>query len=190
MEAVLATLTSTRLYDLLERLFHHRRGGRGAFLQEAKGGEFSVVRRLAHDELTSLMDADDVWLKRVELRGSRAVTELLESIGFRKQRSEVHALFVDGRCGLIRTCDIGNLDQLDCTRAVAEVLAKASNCHADGMILATNDLDERADRTLQWHRLTFDLHRKGEATEIFLLDHFVLKRGGWTRMLAGPDRSH
>jgi hypothetical protein len=36
--------------------------------------------------------------------------------------------------------------------------------------------------------LVFDLHRKGEATEIFLLDHFVLTIDGWKRLFAFDGR--
>lgn len=184
----MAALTPNRLHGLIERLLYPRRSQLHSRALQRWG--YRAVRRLVHEEHPSPDTADAAWLKRIELRGSRPVIAMLECSGFPDLRGEMHALFVDGRCGLIRSYAIGCAAKLERRRAVGNILAQASNCHADGIILATNDLDQEAIDAPEWKKLVRDVFFKGEATEIFLLDNFVLTASGWTRMFSFNGREY
>lgn len=183
MEAPLAALSSARLYNLIKRVFHSRPRARHSAFGVEKS-HYSAFRRLVQRDRRVPEDPDSAWLQRTELRCSDAVIDMLERSGFREQRGARRALFVDGRCGLIHSYCIATEPEADPEMAVGEILSEASDCHADGIILATNDLQGKAARTAQTGKLACALYRKGEAIEIFLLDHFILTPSGWKRVLS------
>ena len=179
----MATLSSSRFNDLIQRFLYSQRDAPHAVLDIVRFN-FPAVRLLAEADRPSSQQADDAWLKRVELRGSARAIEVLETSGFRASTGMIQALFVDHRCGLIASELIGEAAKVDPDRAVANILRLASSCHATGTILATHDPTGRVARTPRCRRLTMDLHRKGEAIDVFLLDHFVLTAEGWKRMFS------
>jgi DNA repair protein RadC len=128
--------------------------------------------------------ADDAWLQRLELRGDERVLQALDSGGFRERTGSIEALFVDHRCGLIGSQKIGTIVSIDPSRAAADILRLATNCQASGIVVATNDPTGAIARAPRCRKLTMDLYRKGEAIEVFLLDHFILTAAGWRRMFA------
>jgi len=187
LEAALATLSSSRLNDLIQRFLYSRREASGALFDIARPN-FPAVRVLAEAARPSSRQADEAWLQRVELRGARRVIEVLEESGFCARTGMMQALFVDDRCGLIASELIGEAADIDADRAVADILRLASSCHASGIILATHDLAGIAGRAARFQKMTMALYRKGEAIDVFLLDHFVLTAKGWKRMFSLSER--
>jgi DNA repair protein RadC len=143
---------------------------------------FLKARRPTADEV------DGAWLQRIELRSLADVADHLASTGFCDKAGMLTALFVDNRCGLIQTHPIGKSSDINVHGTVGRILRLASDCHADGMILVTHDLNGRIARSRRCHELTVSLHRKGEAIEIFLLSHLVLTRHGWKQMTVPRDQ--
>jgi DNA repair protein RadC len=186
----LATLSSIRLYDLIDR-FLWPRSNPPQNVFRLGGLDYPAIRRLVEGDHPTAEKTDRAWLQRIELHRSDRVINFLESSGFREERGQMRALFVDGRCGLIRSFKIRCAPAAHAERVAGKILAQASDCHADGIILATNDLEGNFASAPHWSRLVSDLYHKGEATEVFLLDHFVLTGRGWTRMftVAPKERS-
>ena len=181
MEAPLATLSPSRLNDLIQRFLYSRRDASHALFDIARPN-FPAVRVLAEAARPTSRQADEAWLQRVELRGSRRVIEILETSGFRARIGMMQALFVDDRCGLIASELIGEAARIDANVAVAAILRRASSFHASGIILAMHDPTGAIASAPRCRRLTMELYRKGEAIDLFLLDHFVLTAKGWKRM--------
>lgn len=179
----MATLSSSRFGNLIERLLYSQRGSPHAAAKFARH-RFPTVRLLLEAQLPTPGKADDAWLQRLELRGDERVIRTLDADGFRGRTGTMEALFVDDRCGLIRSQRIGATASIDPDRAVADILRLAANCLASGIVLATNDPSGAIARAPRWRKFTMDLHRKGEAIEVFLLDHFILTAAGWRRMFA------
>lgn len=179
----MAALSAARLYNLIERFFHPRTRARHSAFGVEKS-HYSAFHHLVQRNRRVPEDPDSAWLQRTELRCSDSVIDMLERSGFREQRGARRALFVDGRCGLIHSYSVATEPDADPQTAVGEILTEASDCHADGIILATNDLEGKVVRTAQAGKLACALYRKGEAIEIFLLDHFILTPSGWQRVLS------
>jgi DNA repair protein RadC len=160
-----------------------------AFRRETPHAVFDIVRprssavlQLAELEPPAPKDTDDAWLRREELRGSRAVIELLETTGFADQPQSTQALFVDNRCGLIASELLGDPHELRPDVSVRHVLERASTYHASGIILVTRDISGSIADSPSVRQLTMEVYRKGEAIDVFLLDHFVLTPEGWRQM--------
>lgn len=181
MEAPLAALNSSKFYDLIRSLHPRREAGHAEF--DILKAESHAVRRLAEARLPTANGCDDEWLGRVELRGPDDVIRFLEEYKLPAPEAVTVALFVDDRCGVIRTEHV-DLDGLVQGNGTASILGKASNCQAGGVILATHDLSGSRGRSPAYRQLTIDLRCKGEAIDVFLLDHFFLTDGGWRRMFA------
>jgi DNA repair protein RadC len=162
-------------------LFFFRRCNGHAVFELARV-EYAAVRVLAEADRPTAEKADHAWLRRVEIRGSKQVADVLESRGFRERPGMMMGMFVDSRCGLIGTEMIGIPATASPDQMVADILRMASSFHAHGIILATHDPSGALARTWRCRELLTKLHCKGEAIEVFLLDHFVLTGGQWTRM--------
>jgi DNA repair protein RadC len=185
----LATASPNRFHGLVERLVYSRRSSPHAVFDIAPFHS-RAVRALAEVDLPSPRKADSVWLERVELRGPRRVINFLESQGFPPHSRSISALFVDSRCGLIRSDLLGTSAKFDPNRMVADILRRGSSCHASAIILASHDPVGSLASGARLRRLTIELYRKGEAAEIFLLDHFVLTTNGWKRLFSSrPDEA-
>jgi DNA repair protein RadC len=187
LEAALAALSSNRLYDLIERFIFSRRNAHSA-LFDIVPVQYTEVRFLAEADVSSGEYADYAWLNRIELVGWKHVAQTLEDGGFLDRPGTMSALFVDGRCGLISSLMIGAAADADAEQTTAKILRAASRCHAHGIILATHDLDEKVATAFPCRQLTMNLYRKGEATGVFLLDHFILTAAGWKRMFTFKQR--
>jgi DNA repair protein RadC len=140
------------------------------------------VRRLAEVELPDPERADIMWLQRIELRSPRAVADALEAGGFDQAAGLLSAIFVDSRCGLIRWQHFGAAASCDPARTAACILRSATACHAHGIILVINDPTGDLASAPRVRALSRTLQLKGEAIEIFLLDHFVLGANGCRRL--------
>jgi ABC-type taurine transport system ATPase subunit len=186
LEAFVATLSSSRFYDLIERVFGIRRQAPRAIFDIVRV-EYPAVRALARAERPTSETVDDAWLHRQELRGPSEAIRMLESGGFRDGPGMTRALLVDDRCGLIREHLIGPTSAIDPQETVARLLRLASECHASGILLATHDLGGANVRSERCRSFTMNLRRKGEAIEIFLLDHVVLMEQGWKRFFAAEE---
>lgn len=144
----------------------------------------SAVRVLAQADALTGEKTDSLWLRRTELRSLNDVADYLESSGFNERPGMLNVLFVDCRCGLIRSQTVGKTAYAGSDETVRQILRSASDCHANGIILATHDLGGEIARSPSCRELTMKLYRKGEAIEVFLLNHFVLTADGWKRMFA------
>lgn len=183
MEATVATLPSNRFGDLIDRFLYPRRHIRRR-PSNVPRAEYPAIRLLAEAEVQTSELSDQAWLQRVELRGSETIAQALEASGFGQKPGTIQALFVDGRCGMICAEQVGGAGCLHPDRLVTAILRSASRCHASGIILATNDPSGSMTHGRRIQKLTMDLYRKGEAINVYLLDHFVLGAGGWRRMLS------
>src|SRR5206468_9875217 len=117
-----------------------------------------AIRRLAESSSVAPETADAAWLRRVELRSAKNVITTLESSVIAHSPGGIFAMYVDRRCGLIRSCHI---DARACDapdQVVAKILGEASNCQAHGIILATNDGDGLLTRAPQRSKVIADLY--------------------------------
>jgi DNA repair protein RadC len=181
LEATLATLSSSGIYNLIERFFAHRRQSQGTVFDIVRV-EYPAVRRLVDERTPATGAEDNAWLRRTELRGQDAVIRYLEQNPVDLTRCLL-ALFVDERCGLIAYSCIGTSREITLSGTAARILQDASHHHSCAIILASNWSNPNlpnADR----EKLTVELFRKGEAIGIYLLDHFVRTPSGWSRMFA------
>lgn len=179
----MATLSSSRLYDLIDRfLFRPRKDPPMIF--DIVRPQFSGVRKLADLSSKATDETDAAWLMRRELRSARAVVQHLETSEFPKQGGLICALLVDERCGLIGTLPVGNSAEAFSTETMAKVLRRAAELQASGMMLATNDPQGAIASSSRCRDFTLSLYEKGRAIDLHLLDHFVLARGEWKRMMA------
>jgi len=181
LEAPLATLSSSRFYDLVERIFAPRRQS-GHVIFDICKVEYPAVRQLAENSVPSCEAIDQTWLQRAELCGHDAVVRFLcESQGARPK--SILALFVDERCGLIASHEIDTSANFEVPVAISEILGAASYHHARGVILTSHESDRVLAGDERREKLTLELDRKGAAIDVFLLDHFVFTNGAWKRML-------
>ena len=184
METPLAASGASKFHDLIGHLIAF-----GRPLPPAQPGPMparhSAVRRLAEDEAPSAETADRSWLQRIEIRSSEAVARALAGTGFHAAPGEMSAIFVDNRCGLIRAQPFGPVRACDPRCTSGRILRHATACHAGGIILATSDGDGALARSPRLQALTANIERKGEAIDIFLLDHFVWTGRGWQRLGGG-----
>lgn len=179
----MATLSSSRFYGLVERVFGARRQVPQPIFDILRV-EYPAVHALVRAEPPESETVDRAWLHRQELRGPSQTIQILENSGFREEIGITRALLVDDRCGLIENHLIGSTWAIDPDEVVARILRLASECHASGILLATHDVSGRNARSAPCQRFTMNLRSKGEAIEIFLLDHFVLTGEGWKRYFA------
>jgi DNA repair protein RadC len=186
LEAALATLSSNKIYDLIGRLFNFAR-------RDSEHATFDIVR-VIHPTVRAFANArtpcaeieDRRWLARTELCSPGKVIEVLEQEGFAEQEGRTRALFVDPRCGHIQSLDL-DLRRPGVPMPVSRLLHAASVCHAEGLILATNDPSGKAAQHEGLRQFTMEVYRKGAAINVYLLDHFVLTAAGWKRMFALRD---
>jgi len=176
----LATLSSSRFYDIVERIFAPRRRSNHVIFDICKV-EYPAVRRLAENSVPSSEAIDQTWLQRAELCGHDAVVRFLSEIRFERPKI-ILALFVDERCGLIASHEIDTSDNFEVAKALAQILAAASHHHARGVVLASHEFNRVLAVDERRKKLTLELYRKGAAIDVFLLDHFVFTNGAWKRM--------
>ena len=181
MEADLAATGARKLHDLIGHLISSRRPNRKSALAISPFTH-PEVRRLAEVELPDPERADIMWLQRIELRSPRAVADALEAGGFDQAAGLLSAIFVDSRCGLIRWQHFGAAASCDPARTAACILRSATACHAHGIILVISDPAGDLASAPRVRALSRTLQLKGEAIEIFLLDHFVLGANGCRRL--------
>lgn len=180
----MATLSSSKIYSLVERLFTFSR-------RDSDHATFDIIR-VIHPRVRAFADAtapcaeseDRRWLERTELRSPSQVIEVLEQAGFDSRPGSTRALFVDMRCGLIGSHDLKLAEPGFPDKPVTQLLQMASRYHAEGIILATNDPSGEAAERPELRDFTMQVYRKGGAIEVHLLDHFVLTSVGWKRMFA------
>jgi DNA repair protein RadC len=139
------------------------------------------LQKLAETVLQSADAADNNWLQRTELRTPRDVTNAFVACGFHEAPGTLNAVFVDSRCGFIRAQGFGAASACEPVRTSASILRGATECHAEGIILATNDPQGQFAHGPRLRALSATLKRKGEAIDVFLLDHFLLTGKGWER---------
>lgn len=179
----MATLSAGRFYDLVNRFLQFRSSSRQVVFDILKV-DYPALRTLVALRPESPELTDDAWLRRREVRGADDVIEVLENSSFVDEPGTTQALFLDERCGLLDTYNVGPIRDDNPAATCASILRRASDCHASGIILATNDASGTIARGKSSQKLTMDLYQKGEATDIFLLDHFVLTGRFWKRMFA------
>jgi DNA-binding MarR family transcriptional regulator len=150
-------------------------------------GPYSAIPGLADAEFPTAEKADRVWLARAELRSLKQVAEMLQTSRFFDLPGMMVAMFVDRRCGLIRSLQIDPATSSGLNDTVGKILRSASNCHAHGIILATHAPTSEAGYNSRSNQLTEKLSRKGEAIEVFLLDHLLLTPEGWIRISVRED---
>ena len=179
----MAALSSNKLHSLIDRFFALSTSQVPAAIFDIVRLEFAAVRAIVEADAPSGEKADRRWLERTELRSTRQVAQYLEETGFRSRAGETDIIFVDARCGLIRSETLGAIGSANPRIAAGRILRAASLCGAHGVILATHD--PRGDTRLHstWNALTEALQSKGELIDVYLLDHFVLTRQGWRRMV-------
>jgi DNA repair protein RadC len=177
----LATLSSSKLHRVIDKIFLFRR-------RFSAHATFDIVRRI-HPTVRSLSEValpvagteDEAWLQRKELNPT-TIIDVLEAAGLAADRGRVIALFVDNRCGLIRLSSVGTVDDFSSRRLIDEILRIAIDCHAAGIILATNDPTKSIVRQKRSRDFTKRLYGKAEAIGLCLLDHVVLTAQGWRQM--------
>jgi DNA repair protein RadC len=128
-----------------------------------------------------------MWLQRVELRSPRQTGEALEQSGFASRIGCLGALFVDEKCGLICAETIEPNQQTSGHSLAHVILRLASGYHASGLIMATNDLNNRVARSPNVRELTMKLYHMGNAINVPLLDHVVLTSCGWKSMFTTSE---
>lgn len=180
----MATLSSSKLHGLIDRFFPLSTNHAPAALFDIVRLEFAAVRAIVEADSPSGERTDRRWLERTELRSTRQVAQFLEATGFAKRAGETDVIFVDARCGLIRSEALGTTGRTEPLQAASRILKSASACGAHGVILATHEPVDDPFHYSSWRALTRVLQSKGELIDIYLLDHFVLTRQGWRRMIA------
>lgn len=187
MEAPVATLGSSVITSVIGRLrtFASARPHEPASGNPRSGG--GSLSALAAGQALTGEDIDRLWLQRPELRSVERVRKYLERTSFHARAGTTIALFVDGRCGLIADATVGPNSKLRADEAVRYILQLASSYHAHGIILATNDPRGTLAASASCREMTEKLHSKGEATEIYLLNHLVRTSEGWLNLVADND---
>lgn len=185
METTLATLIAGRVLELIARFLHerprHPHARRHNFY--ARRHSFGSAQVLTGDQI------DSIWLQRVELRSPRQIGEVLEQSGFAFRKGAMSAIFVDEKCGFIcaETIDLKRHRDIAC--AAHSILRRASNYHANALILATNDLSGRPISSGKFNDLLLKLYHTGDAINVPLLDHVSLTATGWhSRLTPGAER--
>lgn len=175
----MAAFSSSKVYSLIDRLFYQPHHGNSHALAPGHSGLDAAMRQLRLDLALNGEQIDRSWLHRIELRSADRVIEFLERTEFPRRHGLLAALFVDRRCGIIATEYVG-ADPSDSINAVVrKILQLASFHHAHGIILALNDFSDAFHESRMCPELTKTLIRKGEAIDVFLLDHVVRTSGGW-----------
>lgn len=175
----MAALGSSKIHELIARLFC-RPAERTIF--DMRKPDYPAVRVLVEADVPTADSVDSAWLERVELNSPERVTEILERCGCLRLADNMKIMFVDARCGLIRTELIATPAGVGADEIVSEILRTAARCDARGIILASQPQSGLLARWSRWREIHDKLRRKGEAIEVFLLDHFVLTARGWKRM--------
>lgn len=139
----------------------------------------AAMRRLRLVPLPDGDDADRSWLYRIELRSRERVVEFLERTEFPRRPGLIAALFLDKRCGMIAREFVALHAFASVEEPIREILHLASFHHAHGIILASNDSSESLSEARRRQELTRRLLRKGDAMEVFVLDHVVRTATGW-----------
>jgi DNA repair protein RadC len=178
-----AALSSKRLYDLVDRYLFRGREDPPLYFDIVRP-TFTAVRGLADVAIQSPHQTDQAWLGRYELRGGAKVVQYLESSEFPAQAHASQTLLLDERCGLIDTLFLGKSSDAHSPSSITQILRRAAECHAAGMILATNDPDGAITKSPACRAFTLALYNKGTAIGVHLLDHFVRAEGQWKRMMA------
>lgn len=166
--------------DLIRRLFRRPPEERTIF--DMRGRDHPSLRVLLDVEVPNGDAADGAWLERMELRSPERIAELIRTTGFLKHGDAMKVMLVDARCGLIRTELIATPLRADPDDVVGQILRMAASCDAHGIILATHDPATAFARAWRWSEIHNKLHRKGEAIEVFLLDHFIVTTRGLRRL--------
>lgn len=169
------------------RLFRRPADRRVFDIRKAK---YPAVRVLVEADLPNGDSADSAWLQRVELRSPERVAEILVSSGFLKLSGKIKIMFVDARCGLIRTELVATPPRAEADEIVGRILQAAARCDAHGIILASHAKAGLLVRSSRWREIHDKLHRKGEAIEVFLLDHLILTARGWRRLRTHRRAKH
>jgi DNA repair protein RadC len=167
---------------LIERVLHTSRRPTPVSPPEVYRAPYPL-RLFSEAMYPSAEEVDSAWLQRIELRSLSDVAHYLARNGFCDFPGMLTALFVDTRCGLIRSKVVSSARPARPDETVRKILRLASDCQASGIILATHDVGGRTARDRSCRELTKSLYQKGEAIEIFLLNHFVLTAYGWKRMM-------
>lgn len=144
--------------------------------------DYAAVRLLFQPDLPTGDSADSSWLGRLELRSPERVTGFLDSGRWLQLTGKIKVMFVDSRCGLIRTGLIALPPREENEELVNEILRTAAWCDARGIILASEADGGILVRSLRWRDIHDKLHRKGDAIGVALLDHFILTAKGWRRL--------
>lgn len=186
----MAALSSNKLHGLIDRFFALSTSQVPAAIFDIVRLEFAAVRAIVEADAPSGERADRRWLERTELRSTRQVAQYLEETGFRSLKCGTDIIFVDARCGLIRSETLGTIGSASVPNAAGRILRSASQCGAHGVILATRDLREDPHLHSAWSELTRALQSKGELIDVYLLDHFVLTKQGWRRMVTAETEGH
>lgn len=181
----MASVSPTRLHGFIERFFFARRSVSHVVFDIVRN---PVVARLAETVSQTPRNPDQAWVDRIELRGPEAVVRSIESNLVASPANTISAILVDDRCGLIRSFTLGALSKLKAAEIIAATLRSASDCQASGIILVSNDPHGVVTRGSECQQMTINLRHKGEAVEIFLLDHFIRTAGGWERMFPAKER--
>lgn len=184
----MAALSSNKLHGLIDRIFTLSTSQVSASIFDIVRLEFAAVRGIIESDAPSGERADRRWLERTELRSTRQVAQYLEETGFRRRKGETAIIFVDARCGLIRSEALGSVGSASPSDAAGRILRSASQCGAHGVILATHDLRTDPHLHSAWSELTRALRSKGELIDVYLLDHFVLTNQGWRRMVTAETK--
>lgn len=175
----MAAFSSNRVHGLIDRLFYHSPHRTSHAVTSTPSRLEAGIRNLQRVPATSGEEIDNNWLRRIELRSSAEVAEFLERAGFPERHGLLAALFVDKRCGFVASQIIRSAISLEPDELIRSILNFASSRHAHGIILATNDLPETFCQSGAWQELITKLCWKGEAIDIFLLDHVVRTARGW-----------
>lgn len=183
----MAIFGSTKTRELIVRLFRRPADRRVFDIRKAK---YPAVRVLVEADLPNGDSADSAWLQRVELRSPERVAEILVSSGFLKLSGKMKIMFVDARCGLIRTELVATPPRAEADEIVGRILQAAARCDAHGIILASHAKAGLLVRSSRWREIHDKLHRKGEAIEVFLLDHLILTARGWRRLRTHRRAKH
>lgn len=178
-------MAAPKVYSLLDRLFRRSQPPTSSLRSDQWARHPNFFR---HAEMAPMTadQLDSRWLERVELRSIRQIAELLEYSGAPKSRTSV-VLFVDRRCGLITGDIIGWDRNLVAGEVVRRIFRAASIHHAQGIFLLTGDKDGLLHRSRTFLDVMRQLHSKGEAIEVFVLDNLILTSDGWRRFTHQPS---
>lgn len=144
--------------------------------------DYAAVRQLFQPDVPTGDSADSMWLGRLELRSPERVTDFFNGGPRQQLAGKIKVMFVDARCGLIRTELIAFARGPDDDELVNAILSTAARCDARGIILASEADGGMLLRSLRWRDIHDKLHRKGDAIGVALLDHFILTAKGWRRL--------